>query len=47
MADFGYSKQKCYQKLKNSKPIANGNVADSGMIALIDEPLPYSKLKKE
>ena len=25
---------------KYFKPIANGNVADSGMIALTDEPLP-------
>ena len=28
------------------KPIANGNVADSGMIVLIDEPLPCWKSKK-
>ena len=32
---------------KKFKPIANGNAADSGMIALIDEPLPYWKTKKE
>ena len=25
---------------KNFKSIANGNVADSGMIALTDEPFP-------
>ena len=32
---------------KKTKAIANRNVADSGMIALIDEPLPFSKPKKE
>ena len=32
---------------KHFKPIANGNVADSGMIALIEEPLPCRKPKKE
>ena len=37
MADFGYSN--CYQKPKKFKPIASGNVADSGMIALTDKPL--------
>ena len=32
---------------KKFKPIANGNVTDSGMIALTDEPLPCQKnLKK-
>ena len=34
-------------KTKKFKPIANGNVADSGMIALIDEPFPCWKPKKE
>ena len=32
---------------KHFKPIANGNVADSGMIALTDESLPCRKPKKE
>ena len=32
---------------KHFKPVANGNVADSGMIALTDEPLPCQKPKKE
>ena len=32
---------------KKFKPIANGSVADSGMIALIDESLPCWKSKKE
>ena len=32
---------------KKFKPIANGNVTDSGMIALTDEPLPCRKPKKE
>ena len=31
---------------KKIKPINNGNVADSGMIALTDEPLPCQKPKK-
>ena len=33
MADFG-------QNQKHFKPIANGNVADSGMTVLSDKPLP-------
>ena len=44
MADFGYSN--CYQKPKKFNSIANCNVADSGMIALTDEPLHVEKLKK-
>ena len=32
---------------KKFKPIANGNAADSSMIALTDEPLPFWKPKKE
>ena len=36
MDDFGY-KNNCHQKPKQFKPIANGNVADSGMVALTDE----------
>ena len=41
MADFQYNNAILYYKPKKKfKPIANGNVADSGMIALIVEPLP-------
>ena len=46
MIDFGYNKN-AIRNQKHFKPVANGNVADSGMIALIDEPLPCWKLKKE
>ena len=38
IADFGYNNN-AIRKQKKFKPIANGNVADSGMIALSDEPL--------
>ena len=31
---------------KNSKPIVHGNVVDSGMVALTDEPLPCRKKSK-
>ena len=44
MTDFGYNN--CYQKLKKFKPIADGNVADSGMIALTEDPLPRCKTEK-
>ena len=36
MDDFGY-KNNCNQNPKQFKPIANGNVADSGMAALTDQ----------
>ena len=39
MADFSYNNN-AIRNQKNSKPIANGDVADSGMIVLTDEPLP-------
>ena len=42
MADFGY-KNNAIRNQKHFKPIANGNVADSGMIALTDEPFPIQK----
>ena len=42
MADFGYNNN-AIRNQKQSKPIANGNVADSGMIALTDEPFPCRK----
>ena len=32
--------------IRNQKPIVNGNVADSSMIALTDEPLLCWKPKK-
>ena len=32
---------------KNFKPIAHGNVADCGMIALTDEALPCPKKSKK
>ena len=38
MADFGYSNN-FIRNQKNFKPIANGNVADSVMIALTDKSL--------
>ena len=41
MADFRYNNY--YQKPKKFKPIASGNVADSGMIALTDEPFLCEK----
>ena len=44
MVDFGYNNNAIK---KHFKPIANGNVADSGMIVLTDEPLPSRKPKKE
>ena len=34
-------------KTKNFKPVAKGNVADSGMIALTDESLPCWKPKRQ
>ena len=46
MTDFG-NNNNANRNQKNFKPIANGNVAGSGMIALIDEPLPYWKPKRE
>ena len=39
MVDFGYNNN-AIRNQKHFKPIANGNVADSSMIALTDEPLP-------
>ena len=46
MVDFGYNNN-AIRNHKNFKPIANGNVADSAMIALSDEALPCCKPKKE
>ena len=39
MVDFRYNNNAIRQQ-KYFKPIANGNVADSGMITLTDESLP-------
>ena len=39
MADFGYNNN-AIRNQKIFKPVANGNAADSDMIALTDEPLP-------
>ena len=39
MADVGYNNN-AIRNQKNFKPIANDNVADSGMIPLTDKPLP-------
>ena len=39
MVDSGYNNN-AIRKQKHFKPIANGNVADSGMIVLTDESLP-------
>ena len=38
MADFGYNNN-AIRNQKHFKPIANGNVADIGMIALTEKPL--------
>ena len=46
MIDFGYNNN-AIRNQKHFKPIANGDVADSGMITLTDEPLPCWKPKKE
>ena len=42
MVDFGYNNI-AIRNQKFFKSIANGNVTDSGMIALTDEPLPCRK----
>ena len=43
---FGY-KNNAIRNQNHFKPIGNGNAADSGMIALIDESLPVRKPKNE
>ena len=42
MVDFGY-KNNAIGNQKHFKPIASGNVADSGMMALTDEPFLCEK----
>ena len=39
MVDFGYNNN-TIRNQKYFKPIANSDAADSGMIALTDEPIP-------
>ena len=46
MADVGYNNN-AIRNQKNFKPVANDNVADSGMIPLTDKPLPCWKREKE
>ena len=46
MVDFEYNNN-AIRSQKRFKPVPNGNVPDSGMIALTDEPLPCRKPKKE
>ena len=46
MVDFEYNNN-AIRNQKYFKPIANGNVAHSGMMALIGNSLPYWKPKKE
>ena len=46
MVDFGYNKN-VIRNQKHFKPIAYSNVADSGVIAITDKPLPCQKAKKE
>ena len=46
MVDFRYNNN-AIRNQKHFKPIANGNVADSGMIVLTEEPLTCRKPKKE
>ena len=45
MVDFGCNNN-AIRNQKYFKPIANGNVVDSGMIVLTGEPLPCRKLKE-
>ena len=45
MAYFGYNNN-AIRNQKILKPFANDNVADSGMIALTDEPLLFRKNPK-
>ena len=46
MVDFGYNNN-AMRIPKHFKPISNGNVADSGMIAVTDKPLPCRKPKRK
>ena len=46
MVDFGYNNN-AIRNQKHFKPIGNGNVADSCMIALTDKQIPCWKPKKE
>ena len=46
VVDFGCNNN-AIKNQKHFKPIANGNVADSGTISLTDEPILFWKPKKE
>ena len=46
MVDFGYNNN-AIRNQKHFRPIGNGNVADSCMIALTDKQIPCWKPKKE
>ena len=46
MADFGYNNI-AIRNQKHFKSVANGNVADSGMIVLTDKPLSSGKHKQQ
>ena len=46
MIDFRYNNN-ALRNQKHFKPIGNGNVTDSGMIALTEEPLSCRKPKKK
>ena len=42
MVDFGYNDNNIKND-KHLKPISNGNIANTSMIALLEEPLPCRK----
>ena len=46
MVDFGYNDNNIKND-KHFKPISNGNIANTSMIALLEEPLPCRKTWKE
>ena len=46
MVEFGYNNN-AIRNQKHFKPVANGNVVDSGMIVLTEKPLPCRKPKKK
>ena len=47
MAHFEYKNNAIRNQKNSNQSIANINVADNGMIALTEEPLPSWKPKKE
>ena len=46
MADFGYD-DNATKSQKILKPIVHGNVADTDMISLIEQPFPCQKTLKK